>query len=1481
MNVSKRVVGWLGAITLAGLAARPAGAQPLPPPNRVPQIWTIIIGIDNYIDPGIADSKTAADSALRVRLWFRAAGWEDDHQLLLRDFGSTDPGMRDAPAGNILPTRNNLNWAIDEWLLPRAKAGDLVVIYYAGQTGTVAAAAAPRVEPRVEHFLLPINATRSDPSGTGWSLDRAVDRCALRRVQVVCWLATATGERRVPAPLNKARIPTPVATGEQWLRRLTRWPGVSAWLSTDRSRAAGDVLDPAGPFTSALLAGLGHPDAMKNLSSCLKQLQQDSRLGLQGFLAMGRVPPRVNLWRGVFARNDPPPRPEVVLQAGHADKVTGLAVTADNQFLITSSQDSTVRTWSLSDGALLHVWSGQTSGATAVGLSGDDRWVVMGGGRGTVRVGDLNNFTLAPAPRPPHTVRVDVVRVLPDGRHLVSVDRDGSAVLCDLAVSPLDPKPWPARELRCLEVSGGGMSDDGTVAARFHDGTVRLFDAHGGGGAVITPQPGRPTALAVSPDGRILALAFPGGRLTLREIRGGKEIDLPSVPSAVRRLAISATGWVAVSHEQGLRLVPPAATRGAERGGKSADLSDRPAGDMAFSPDGRYLVACTEGLGELRTWSLDGANTPQLIHEVPNARAAVVGFTLDGRAVVSGGLKGSVAFHLLEPSAGGEHSWKVAANRGKLQRLDSSPSRRYLVVLTDDLQVQVWDLKDRTCRGLPGRWTSAVFLDDDTLILTAAADAPAHAARLVLARRNADRNRFDLAPDFFARSQESFRLPDTLSFEGTVLSPDRTRVAARANPTQSELVCIWDTKSGRLTHRISRLDDAALSLGFSSDGRRLLTACDSSEARLWLLEGRKEGEIAESEVTFRDTQTGPARITCAAIRPSHDQLATGHSDGQVHLWSWKEGKAKLEVAGLVQGSFAGVVKALTFTADGKRLAAAGDGTSIWLGTLDDPPAEVDDLNGLRPHHYEQINAMLAWRDPPMLITASDDTTVRFWDLKRKALWGTFSAMGMTSEPGAPANLPVTDLDWVFYTPDGFFDASAEGQKRIRFRHRDEANLPEQFENTHYRFRLGETLLGGEPPRLARELDEPPPISIVPPTRDDPTVPDTELTVTLGTAGWTDVGLYHNDRPIATGLEHAKKPLPEQFTVKTRLIEGSNRFYVMASREGSYSSISEPLTVEYQGPMEPSRVHVIALGVGAYEKRELKYSGRDASRISEVLHERGLDTAGGRGLRIFLSDDDVTPEKLEDAFDQVAAKVEDRPQDKVVVFLAGHTGVFETNRFCLLLPTYPFPPDAPAVALARDAAPQLAPGVAFDPSFVLPYSIVALNLMRLKALDRLVIVDACQAESILQDPQVVAVQKWMEQGARKARTSYLMAARRGEPALEVDPLRHGLFTYTLLHGLGAIRAADEPEEIAKLNLPDNADFNDDGVLSIGELDAYVKANLKPIARVFPEIVVKREAELPVGTPRIPAEKLEQHPILQSFGVSFPLVRLANRNPASKP
>ena len=74
--------------------------------------------------------------------------------------------------------------------------------------------------------------------------------------------------------------------------------------------------------------------------------------------------------------------------------------------------------------------------------------------------------------------------------------------------------------------------------------------------------------------------------------------------------------------------------------------------------------------------------------------------------------------------------------------------------------------------------------------------------------------------------------------------------------------------------------------------------------------------------------------------------------------------------------------------------------------------------------------LVAWRDRPILVSGGDDTMVRFWDIEAKVLRGTFSAGSRPAVPGAAA---VQELDWVLYTPEGYYDASAQATRLVHYR----------------------------------------------------------------------------------------------------------------------------------------------------------------------------------------------------------------------------------------------------------------------------------------------------------------------------------------------------------------------------------------------------------------------------------------------------------------
>ena len=188
--------------------------------------------------------------------------------------------------------------------------------------------------------------------------------------------------------------------------------------------------------------------------------------------------------------------------------------------------------------------------------------------------------------------------------------------------------------------------------------------------------------------------------------------------------------------------------------------------------------------------------------------------------------------------------------------------------------------------------------------------------------------------EYAAVAAEADRLLPDLGFDrvtALAVSPDGRLIAA-AGTGSSDVVLIPPHRPQATPVRLSTSSSpvsAAVSLGFSADGSRLLSAGESGLI-VWNTE---TGQPIERSRVAR-TGRGRLPITCAAISPDGTTVVAGLADGQILLWSSRETGSLFDEARVFDGH-----RAQTEFADGFQylaghvtsLAVLPDGATVVSG----------------------------------------------------------------------------------------------------------------------------------------------------------------------------------------------------------------------------------------------------------------------------------------------------------------------------------------------------------------------------------------------------------------------------------------------------------------------------------------------------------------------------------------------------------------------
>ncbi len=539
------------------------------------------------------------------------------------------------------------------------------------------------------------------------------------------------------------------------------------------------------------------------------------------------------------------------------------------------------------------------------------------------------------------------------------------------------------------------ISPDGRrVITGAADSVVRSWDASGARGGAFGAGLGTIEVLALSEDGRRLAIAGAEGDVQIRDAQRDTLLGvIPGDGSAWAAVALNADGSRVVACGRDGRVLLWDSGVVTLLPGSPPEVAG--IASAALSADGSTLVTGSP-YGVVTLWSLSGELLPFALNDYERG-PAVVAVSKDGQIVAAGMPDGSVRVW-------GAPDWVLR------DRLEAHERPVTKLALSAD-----------------GRWAASASAGDEPVVLydlDAPAATPTRAATDPAELSGAapsEAQPVASAEEPSAPTQDTTPAPTLAPADPPVvfdagsagvadLAADAAAEVAVALPLRGAVVGVFAGHGGRIA-----------SLGLSADGRRVVSGCMDGTAYVWdrlgagpvhelsgpgprphslsiSTDGRVvawSSSLAARATVWRDGATsvlelGPGNLGAVALDADGALLAAGRTDGTVQLIELATGRRLPELRAGNDG-----IEALALVEHGAVLLAAVGATLVRLDV-------ASGARSVLAGHTAPITGLAVSADGRRAATASVDGSVRLWDVP--------AGTGVVVERGEPFDDNVIALD---------------------------------------------------------------------------------------------------------------------------------------------------------------------------------------------------------------------------------------------------------------------------------------------------------------------------------------------------------------------------------------------------------------------------------------------------------------------------------------
>ncbi len=602
----------------------------------------------------------------------------------------------------------------------------------------------------------------------------------------------------------------------------------------------------------------------------------------------------------VFAQ----PFPKLIVPIGHTQIVTSSGFSPDGKYVVTGSEDRTVKIWDVNTGQLLNTLIGHKGPITFVDYNADGNVVASASQDCTIKMWDPFTgrllFDLIG-----HKSSVNSLAFSPDGKHLITGSLDNSIKIWELATGKIlktkqchngginyvsfspdgkqifttgrdnKGKIWNASNLKLMQVLKGhrrwllegNYSPDGRkLITTSWDGTTKIWDAETGqliknitGVSDLTSG-----SATYSPDGRLIAIADMYGNIEILNSLTYETIyNFQGHSNSISKITFSLDSklFLTSSWDNTIKIWDT------ESGifqkcleGHSIDISN-----ALFSPDSEKILI-TSADNSVKIWDLFSGQLVQVL-KGHNDLVNYANFSPDGKKIVTASSDKTVKVWDLKS---GQSLISLIGHRHGVEFANYNISQNRIVTASWDKSVKIWDpVSGKLILNLDGQSDGvrfAIFSPDNDKILSAADDDP------IVKIWNIQEGR--LIGNL--KGHSDFINHINYSADGKKI----------VTCSWDKSVKIWDAKKFELLMNLNGHSDNVINAIFSNDGKRIYTTSWDNTARIWDAE---TGNL----ITKFSLDKHTAHIISANYSHDCKWLITTALDQTTKIWDTQNGMLKL------------------------------------------------------------------------------------------------------------------------------------------------------------------------------------------------------------------------------------------------------------------------------------------------------------------------------------------------------------------------------------------------------------------------------------------------------------------------------------------------------------------------------------------------------------------------------------------------------------